>query len=324
MTSQPELFQELSDLFLEVIPAEYPKHMLCYFAGAMASGHLLPFTLALLEALCAVEAATPGYAAKMLKRIGAIKGTGETQYEALLQNLAEIYVTSGLVGHADRESGRICFTHEPSLGERKNPECELRINQQWVAVEVKTPCLIQHGRLRTQNPWQLNARLPGKLFKDEETTRPRDNPVKDFLLSANEKFRDYKKLRADAYHVLVIIWDDYCNEPIAALLNTASGLLTERSFFRDEDDKPVEFPHLDSIVIIRHQHQLTLAMHCEPLVDGLKHAFDYQHQGFPPKAVIQCPNGRLLPPDVLSALNATHLNRCLGAEYNPGELVMWV
>ena len=315
---------ELVALFLENIPEESPKHMLCFFAANLAREKDISFTNDLLEVLGAMESVTPGYAIKMLQRIGSIAGVGEGQYEAVLQILAEIYVTSGLAREADYDDGVIQFRHEPSLGEQKNPEFEVRINSNWLAIEVKTPRLIQHGRLRASHNFQLNARLPREALANEEKTLPRDNPVKDFLVSAEEKFISYEQVRADAYRVLVIIWDDFSNEPISALKASGSGLLTANSFYRDGDGNPVVFSHIDGVLIVRHQHQLIRATRCEPLVDGVASAFAYQHNDFPPKAYIKCPEGKDLPTDLMRALNATPIEDCIGAEYHPSEIVMWV
>jgi hypothetical protein len=315
---------DLIALFLQNISAVYPEHMLCFFAANLARGNHITFAIDLLDALDAVDSATPGYASEMLQRIGSIDGVGEEQYEAVLQILAEIYVTSGLVRKADRSEGVSFFTHEPSLGQQKNPEFEVRISNNWLVVEVKAPRLIQHGRLRTANEFQLNARLPKGALPEGEKTLPRDNPVKDFLISAEEKFISYEQVRADAYRVLVIIWDDFSNEPIAALQNSGSGLLTANSFYRDDSGDPVVFSHIDGILIVRHQHQLIRATRCEPLIDDLKGAFAYEHNFFPPKAYIECPGGKELPEAMLKALNATPIADCVGAEYHPSELVMWV
>ena len=76
--------QELLAMFLDQVPAEYPKHMFHFFADRAVRGILLPFTKGLLRVIGFVEASSPGYAAGMLGRIAAIQGIGESQYEALL------------------------------------------------------------------------------------------------------------------------------------------------------------------------------------------------------------------------------------------------
>ncbi len=315
---------ELLAMFLESVPSEYPKHMFCYFANNAARGNVLPFTKSLFEVLKVVDAASPGYAKGTITRIGAIEGTGESQYGSLLQILAELYVTGGMVQQADRAGNKVHFSHEPSTKGGKNPELEVRIGGQWCAVEVKAPRLIEHGRLRATNPYQVGVRLPDKPFDSLKPTPPRDNPVKDFLMSAEEKFAAYESVRSGAFRILVIVWDDFCNEPIAALKSPDSGLLTDKSFNKDPNDSPVRYPHVDGIIVIRHQHQIIRATRCEPLIDGVSDPLVYQHEGFPPKAFIEVPGSRTVPGSIFDALNATPLAECMGAEYQPVEFIMWV
>ncbi len=300
--------------FLEEVPAEYPKHMLCYFANNAARGIDLPFTTALLRVLETAEETCPGYSRKMLARIGAIHGTGADQYEALLSILAEVYVTGGLIEKADRDGDALYFVHEPAMGQQKNPEFEVRVGGQWCAVEVKAARLIKNSQLRAQSDWQFCVRLPKGSLPLDEPTLPRDNPVKDFLISANQKFKAYEEYRCGAFRALVIVWDDFCNEPIAALTSPVSGLLTPFSFNRDDNGDAVVYSYVDGILIVRHQHQLIRATRCEPHVDGIKHAFQYHHAGFPPKAFISGHGGRAASSELMLALNARVLSDCDGAE----------
>lgn len=309
--------------FVERIPAESQRHMLSFFSDNTARGIDLPFVSALIEALDKVDSTVPGYANEMLSRIAAIENIGEDQYETILSILAEIYVSAGLCERADIENENHQFTHEPAVGQQKNPEFEVRVSGQWCAIEVKTPRLIQYGRLRANNDWQVGVRLPSGGLPFENVTLPRDNPVKDFLISAEQKFAAYESYRPDSIRILVIIWNDYCQEPIAALTSPVSGLLTTESFHRDDQGNAVRYPHIDGVLVIRHQHQLKRATRCEPPIDGIAHAFQYHHNGFPPKAFIECHGGRMPSPDLMSALNARPIAECNGAEFHPAEIIMW-
>jgi hypothetical protein len=66
--------------------------------------------------------------------------------------------------------------------------------------------------------------------------------VKDFLVSAEAKFTIFEGHRPNSLRLLFIIWDDFCNEPISALLSPVSGLLTEQSFHRGADGAPARTP----------------------------------------------------------------------------------
>jgi hypothetical protein len=317
------LFDDALKLVVDKIPTEYPNHMLCHFAANAARGVVLPFTAGLCRTLAEIDSATPGYAAEMIARLAAITRTGEEQYEAFLQILAEVYVTQGVVEAASRGIAAPQIVHEPGPSGKKNPECEAIIAGTWCAIEVKTPKVIAHARQRASNPWQVTARVSREWTKDFELTSPRDNPVKDFLVSAEAKFTIFERHRPNSLRLLFIIWDDFCNEPISALLSPMSGLLTEQSFHRGMDGAPVRYPHVDGIAVVRHQHQLRRATREEPLMDDVEDAMRYHHDGFPPKAFIQVPGGRDVPHTVLDALNLVPLHACLGAEYIPAEIIMW-
>lgn len=300
---------EVLKLFYDIIPQKYPEHMFCYFAANAARGVVLPFAHGLVRALWRVDNAAPGYAEEMLKRMAGIKNTGEAQYEALIQIVSEIYVTVGAVESADRDvDHKEMFTHEPSVLGEKNPEFEASANGYWYANEVKTPKLIDFSRLRAKNFWQVNARLPREFFKHLDPTLPRDNPIKDFLVSANAKFEVYSQRRPDAYRLLTVVWDDFIQEPVTALLHPHSGLLAEKSFYRDAQDRAVEYPFVDGVLLIRYQHQILRATRTEPLIDG-ELPLVYHHQGFPPKVYVQNPKGRRLaeslPVDPETALAET-------------------
>jgi hypothetical protein len=78
-------------------------------------------------------------------------------------------------------------------------------------IEVKAPALQTHIKTRHANSMQVPARLftPEMLAAlrrpDEAMTLPRDNPVKDFLRSANTKFAAFKDEVEDFVGILVIV-----------------------------------------------------------------------------------------------------------------------
>ncbi len=80
---------ELLALFLEKVPAEYPKHMFCEFAAAAARGVIRPFLQGLLKAIAAVEKDCPGYAEEILGRIGGVRETGVQKFEALIHHRSQ-------------------------------------------------------------------------------------------------------------------------------------------------------------------------------------------------------------------------------------------
>jgi len=124
-------------------------------------------------------------------------------------------------------------------------------------------------------------------------TLPRDNPVKDFLASANAKFAAFRQADPAFVGVLFIVWDDYVNEPIGALLNPASGLLTPNSFDRDENGEPRAYQSVDAVVVLRHQVQLQEGMANRLPLDERWHFLDFgAADRFPFNALVVNPHCR--------------------------------
>ena len=312
---------EILARFVADIPHDR-THMFCYFAGRAAMGDIRPFVASLISALHQVEVASPGFAPQVIQRIASIRGIGEEPYEAIIQVLSEVYVACGAVHVADSEAGSPLFAPEPGSAGAKNPEYEVRISGHWLAVEVKSPRLIDYSRRRAATEMQITARLP-KPVQLGEPLLPRDNPVKDFLVSAQSKFAAYREYRSEAFNLLAVVWDDFVQEPIAALLNPNSGLFTEKSFCRTTSDQPERFDLVDGVILMRHQHQLIRATREEPLLDG-QAPFVFHGPPFPPKALVRNPNGRPLPDVVCAALGIEHHDALPGAEYCPPDLIFWL
>jgi hypothetical protein len=190
---------------------------------------------------------------------------------------------------------------------------------------------MDHVRKRNSNPIQLPARsdvvrcAAEKVRKPtDEVTLPRDNPVKDFLVSANDKFAPFKISNPDFVGVLVIVWDDFVVEPISALLSEMSGLFTNNSFHKDAAGLPARFENVDGVVLLRHLHQIYHATRDEPLTDGCRHALDYGQAGvFPFKVLVPNPNGRLVPDSLQRCLQTCAPSETLGSEYVPQDMIFW-
>jgi hypothetical protein len=181
--------------------------------GTEGSRYFTPLTL---NALAQVDEEMPGYAESMLARLEQINGREKNMqdYNAILQWLAELLVIHHLVQHPWPSS--FSFQMEPTAtGSKKNPEMVVTLDGVGaLGVEVKCPNLDSHRRARSTNPWQLNARgvmRPSEL--NGGVTLPRDNPMKDFLISSDAKFARFRAQNADFASVLFVVWDDFINEP---------------------------------------------------------------------------------------------------------------
>lgn len=295
--------------------------------GTEGSCYFAPLTLAALDCVGQVM---PGYAESMVSRLEKIHGREQDvrDYNTILQWFAELLVVDHLVRH--NWSTDVQFEMEPTApGSKKNPEVVVSLSGVGrLGVEVKCPNLDGHRRIRSTNAWQLTSRSDLDIHAlTGGITLPRDNPIKDFLVSSDDKFKAFRAAQPDFRSVLVIVWGDYVNEPVSALLSPNSGLLTKASFHRNVSDERVRYPNVDAVVLVRHQHQLRRGMANLPPLDERRHFLDYgMHDSFPPNALIPNPDGQRLQRQWIEALGAWNIDALstAGAEYRPGDVVMWI
>ncbi|TLU84815.1 MAG: hypothetical protein FDX21_05800 [Chlorobium sp.] len=290
-----------------------------------------PFSWSIVDACLKVEERIPGFAYKFMDDLASFSGIEKhlPHYEQILQKLAELYVINKSI-EFEWEEGTI-FYLEPTIGEsNKNPEINIETPRFIIGIEVKAPSLIDHINKRTANPFQLSVRSNqildvAKNIHGDSITFPRDNPVKDFLKSANQKFASFKTLSDKPYFSsLFIVWDDYIYEPVTALTAPYSGLLTENSFYKDNDGHAVKFPNVDIVILLRHLQNIISATRYEPLIE-VSHALDYTHRNvFPPKVFIPVNNEDKIPIDFINAFELLPLNSMIGAEYHPSDGIWWI
>ena len=289
-----------------------------------------PFARSIIDACLIIEQKIPNYAFKIIDRMASLHGKEKDlgHYEQLMQILAELLVVSHLALEFPREK----FLDEPTIGSsKKNPELIIEIDSYMIGVEVKAPSLLEHQKRRSTQEIQLPSRsrirqiVLDSLRETEDIILPRDNPIKDFLISSNEKFKEFKKNIKNFYGILIIVWDDYIYEPISSLVNKESGLLTKNSFAK-ENGEPLKFPNIDAVIIIRHLHQFQLSAGDQELIYGKVDMMDYGQKGeFPFKVIIPVPGGQILPNKIIEAFQAIDFREAsgFGAEYRPQEYIMW-
>ena len=224
----------------------------------------------------------------------------------------------------------VSFDREPTSGtSKKNPEITISTKDYKVGIEVKAPSLLKHQKIRANNKTQVASRFIDKTEIDKitkgEVTTPRDNPIKDFLISADQKFKSFKENEVNFRGLLVVVWDDFIYEPISALTHHSSGLFTKNSFAKDKNGQPLTFSNVDAVIIVRHLHQFNAAASGSPLIDNKTHAMDYGEKGnFPPKAFIVNPHGSGMSETIIESLQAFTPCPQMGAEYMPKELIWWI
>lgn len=291
-----------------------------------------PFARSIVDAVIKCESRCPGLGTAILDRLASIGGRERDvgQREQLVQVLAELFVVQQIAGFA--WPGAVTFRPEQSLARgAMKPELVIETEDYDLAVEVKAPAMRQYSRQRAENDRQVVSRMPKEVIEalthgDPRITLPRDNPVKDFLISADAKFAAYGQTTSKrVIGLLVIVWDDFINEPISSLMSPLSGLFTSNSYFQPDGSAP-KFENIDGVVVVRHLHQIDRASADQPLVDGCRHALDYgEPDQYPYKSFIANPNRRNDVPDVirhaLQAVEPDPPNQ--GAEYQVHEVIFW-
>lgn len=291
-----------------------------------------PFAEAIVNACLQCERAIPGFAVGMVNELAAISGRErfEDHYEQLLQRLCELHIIHQVVSFPWPFD--VQFTWEPTAaGSVRNPEITINGGGFCLGVEVKAPSLFKHIRNRRAGTTQIVARAMDReqieqlAGENERLIYPVDNRIKDFLVSADQKFRAFKAEDSNFRGVLVIIWDDFIHEPLSALLHENCGLLTPNSFYKDDEGKPVVFRNIDAVIVIRHLHQLIRATRDEPLVDACRHPFDYGlPDDFPPKFLVLNPHGDDVPDIYIQCFQAQLPRPEMGAEATPKDLIWWI
>ena len=307
----------------EEIEKQKEFHFFHYFFSQEMSSLLMLFC----SAIGKVEEHNEGFASEIIKRVSSIKGKTTSSLEAIISIFSEVLIFSRVVNVSDIENGKRFLDVEPGLSDgKKNPELRSRLNNNYYAIEVKTPSLNKHVKNRHHNPIQLPYRMPlsKTLFDGDPRTLPRDNPIKDFLVSASEKFEDYKEKFPDDFRFLFIFWDDFMYEPISALTNGTSGLLTDKTYYKDKEGNGIKFPLIDGVFIIRHIHHFRTGLLEEAYEDGTIHAFDYQND-YLPHVFIQNPYGRNVPRSFIDSFGAATLEETqFMAEYKPIDFIFWL
>jgi hypothetical protein len=322
----------LANMYMEVAPtiAAGPWH---WFAYHFRHGTAHPFVASIVKACADCERAVPGLGRQLLADLASISGIEKhlPHWDMLNQKLAEILVLQRLflLPWASRSQ---TFVNEPAgRPGGKRPELLVEDGGNRYAFEVKAPAILQHTINRGTNQTQV----PGRVFEsamleqlrqDGPLTLPRDNPIKDFLISADVKFAPFKA-QGPCQTTLVIVWDDYVYEPITSLIGTAAkGLLTPQSFAISGDGTPMAFPNIDAVIVIRHLSYFIKAAREEPLLERA-HAFDFGDDTALPNVLIPVPGGTPIAKFIAAGLRAVPFDDPrlqAAAEYNPSDLIFWL
>ena len=307
-------------------------HWFGYHFNYYLQGVEHPFAKSIVDTLIEIDKYTPGIKDDFVKRIASLSGREkfEPHYEQLMQILAELVIIRKLYTYEWTE--KINFEHEPTAGNsKKNPEVCLILPETTIGVEVKSPQILNHKRTREKSKVQLPSRnmlididIVQWAKESNELCLPRDNPVKDFLISANEKFASFKKLDSNFIGFLIIVWDDFVYEPISTLLNDISGIFTPNTFVKTKGGENEKFENVDYVLVTSHLHQFQHLAGERPVLIDIDNVLDYGKVGFPFKIIIKNPySTKELPANVIKCLQAVESDAKLGAEFVSSDFILW-
>ncbi len=303
-------------------------HYFQYHFNYYLNGSIHPFADSIVRLVMDIEDKLPGAGRDYIKKIENINGREkfEPHYDQLLQVLSEMLIVHRTLTF-DWNVSR-SFAYEPKAGNSNmNPELVVNTKAFSLGVEVKAPEFLKKHTERANRKFQLPTRSDFRnTFDKEEIMLPRDNVIKDFLLSANSKFKSFKEEVPNFYGILVIVWDDFVYEPISALLNVQAGLFTENSFALDTNGNLVKYENIDAVVITRHLINIVHGTREEPLPYPVKHALGYgRKEEFPFKIIIKNPFiNTVIPEEVIDCYQAYENWEELGSEYGSIDLIEWI
>ncbi|MBS1051590.1 hypothetical protein [Gluconobacter japonicus] len=246
------------------------------------------------------------------------------RFEQLVQLISEVIVLQ-CVCNIDWPSGST-FEYEPKAPNGKRPEFKVETDNTIYLFEVKAPSLIDHKTKRTNNSFQMPYRHHSEILKDFKelygsVTLPKDNPIKDFLLSAQDKFSSFSKEK-EVISILVVVWDSHMYEATAPLVNQFNGLLTENSWFGIEKIKDV-----DGVIVVNKMDHIINDLMSQH-VTGNPRNIEIK-QGDMPNVFAANARGKKVPEFIISAFNsfdASHIKPedWIVADYAPLDMVMWI
>lgn len=302
-------------------------HWFNYHFSFYRTGWEHPLAKAIIDSIYIIGQKVPGADKDFIKKLSSISGSelNLDHYEQIMQVLSEILVITQVVTFEWNEN--VEFEYEPKIGDsKKNPEINIKLGSKIIGLEVKSPNLVEHRKNRSKNPFQLVSRNPSiEYLPKGSITFPRDNPIKDFLISADKKFTSFKKHYPSYIGILHIVWDDYINEPISALINEPKGLFKSESFAKNSKKETLKFENVDFVVLSRHRYQLHQMAAGHVFTYPIEHPLDYgKRDHFPFKVLIQNPYSNVeLSKDIIDCFQVYAPSRKLGAEYSPTDIVTW-
>ncbi|WP_451971262.1 hypothetical protein [Azospirillum endophyticum] len=290
------------------------------------------FGTSLLDACLTLERIAPDAPRRFISELAQIGGREKNQddYNQILQKLAEILVAQQVASMPWPKGTRFKIEEE-ALGSPKCVDLVATTSAgSKIGFEVKAPATTEHATRRAERPVQIPMRSADGFVEHVrevfgEATLPRDNTVRDFLRSANKKFKYFKKADPSFLGILVIVWDDFIYECLNPLTNPESGLLTPKSYSRI-DGLPERFEYVDAVIVLRHLAYFADAAVEGHLGDRRDHAFHVGGPGSLPNVIIPVAEALNVPNFVVDGFNARPIDDPFiqhAAEYQNQDFIMW-
>ncbi len=285
----------------------------------------------LLRALRVCEDHTPGNGARLAKELAHIPYVAtkddpvaaEERFEELIQKLAEILVAR-TISSIDWGDGAKILIEPRNPVTKGRPDFAVETAEHTYLFEVKCPSFLKHNRTRSRNGIQLPVRSPLGLRSDmqgEDVTKPRDYTVKQFLESADKKFRSYSQKPTTG--VLALVWEENMYEAVGVLTHPEVGLLTPKSWAAVGGVRQA-FAAVDYVLIISRLTDIS---------QGTQNAFrsresdPFTIERDPVLPTAWCTNlGKDDPEDRIAAAFGAwpHDGLSIASEYSPMEVIMWI
>ena len=288
------------------------------------------FGIQVVLALAEIEKKQAGLGAAFAKELAAVPyvpaDVSERQwldnFEALIQKLAELIVLKAICSVEWRAPFEILIEPTNATTGKKPDFVVNEDGHKWL-FEVKCPAFIKYSALRRKNLLQLPVRsFLHNLVQDDPggLTLPRDNVVKDFLSSAEEKF---SKFSEDQTSVLTIVWDSHIYEAISILKHTEAGLLTPKSWHKNKA-QIVSFSSVDHVLVLNKMNSLVAGAREERILFGDEPFLLDRENGLP---TVWCANDEENTVDkrILRAFDAWPYDGTLiAADYALLDVVYWL
>ncbi|WP_042476386.1 hypothetical protein [Bacillus ndiopicus] len=287
------------------------------------------FLTHLIEILAYIDEYVKDYSKITIDKIETI---GKNNPEQIFQILGEVLALYNLMNMPGADKSTIELEPKSYKG-AKNPEFRMKLNDEWFAIEVKTPDLTPFKEIR-HNGIQITSRLKQSeieiLKEKREIVFSKDLKIQYYLENANEKFVAYKQnaMYKDDKTILIIVWDDFINECVSTLVNPHSGLLTKESFYIESN-----FQNVDAVMVFRHSHHLQHLFYFGELLsyrlgDGpSRNVFDLSEYSI--TAGVYCKNPfsskNILYDflDIAYPISEEEISVNFVAEYQPTDIIDW-